>query len=96
MYFVTILDKSQFFSKTLPADAGTRLSHTKTKHKKKVSSQCFAGTNAPLKHRRKNYKIFKQNAPDFFGFCLLIIRHRFAPPPTVRKSSAVPGLLPSG
>lgn len=35
MYFVTILDKSQFFSKTLPADAGTRLSHAKTKHKKK-------------------------------------------------------------
>lgn len=33
MYFVTFLDKSQFFSKTVPADAGTRLSHAKTKHK---------------------------------------------------------------
>lgn len=33
MYFVTFLDKSQFFSKTVQADAGTRLSHAKTKHK---------------------------------------------------------------
>lgn len=50
MYFVTFLDKSQFFSKTVPADAGTRLSHAKTKHKTSCGQiqSAAAGTN---KHR---------------------------------------------